>query len=161
MQIKIKYVLPIWWVNSFWFEDADIIDQLAILDLTGTDLIECMYGYTEMEALATYFDMDSESAGIYADFVLLWQQIPNSLEWTISVSRSQRQESFFNVYTCLQTVQHCCHTAFEHCRSWENFLSSCLNQNQPQSHKIYINNESYRCVEFDAKSWKCSAERHF
>ena len=23
------------------FEDADIIDQLAILDLTGTDLIEC------------------------------------------------------------------------------------------------------------------------
>jgi hypothetical protein len=71
-----------------------------------------------MEALATYFDMDSESAGIYADFVLLWQQIPNSLEWTISVSRSQRQESFFNVSTCLQTVQHCCHTAFEHCRSW-------------------------------------------
>jgi hypothetical protein len=49
--------LPIWWINSFWFEDADIIniiDQLAILDLTGTDLIECMYGYTEMEALATY-----------------------------------------------------------------------------------------------------------
>jgi hypothetical protein len=37
----------------------DIIDQLAILDLTGTDLIECMYGYTEMEAFATYFDMDS------------------------------------------------------------------------------------------------------
>ena len=31
----------------------DIIDQLAILDLTGTDLIECMYGYTEMEAFAT------------------------------------------------------------------------------------------------------------
>jgi hypothetical protein len=26
----------------------DIIDQLAILDLTGTDLIECMYGYDEM-----------------------------------------------------------------------------------------------------------------
>ena len=34
-----------------------IIDQLAILNLTGTDLIECMYGYTEMEALATYFDI--------------------------------------------------------------------------------------------------------
>ena len=53
MQIKIKYCLPIWWVNSFWFENADIIDiidQLAILDLTGTDLIECMYSYTEMEA---------------------------------------------------------------------------------------------------------------
>ena len=81
MQIKIKYFLPIWWVNSFWFEDADIIDQLAILDLTGTDLIECMYGYTEMEALATYFDMDSAHsvAGIYTDFVLLWQQIFNSL----------------------------------------------------------------------------------
>jgi hypothetical protein len=28
----------------------DIIDQLAILDRTGTDLIECMYGYIEMEA---------------------------------------------------------------------------------------------------------------
>jgi hypothetical protein len=46
MQIKIKYFLPIWWVNSFWFEDADIIDiidQLAILDLTGTDLLSvCM-----------------------------------------------------------------------------------------------------------------------
>jgi hypothetical protein len=55
------------------FEDADIIDQLAILDLIGTDLIECMYGYTEMEALATYFDMDSAHsvAGIYTDFVLL------------------------------------------------------------------------------------------
>jgi hypothetical protein len=37
----------------------DIIDQLAILDLTGTDLIECMYGYDEMEAFATYYDMDS------------------------------------------------------------------------------------------------------
>jgi hypothetical protein len=39
----------------------DIIDQLAVLDLTETDLIECMYGYTEMEAFATYFDMDSLS----------------------------------------------------------------------------------------------------
>jgi hypothetical protein len=68
MQIKIKYFLPIWWVNSFWFEDADIIDQLAILDLTGTDLIECMYGYTEMEALATYFDMNSES------LLIQWQE---------------------------------------------------------------------------------------
>ena len=87
MQIKIKYVLPIWWVNSFWFEDADIIDiidQLAILDLTRTDLIECMYGYTEMEALAIYFDMDSESAhsveGIYTDFVLIsrnWWYFPH------------------------------------------------------------------------------------
>jgi hypothetical protein len=39
----------------------------------GTDLIECMYIYTEMEALATYFDMESAHsvAGIYADFVLL------------------------------------------------------------------------------------------
>ena len=71
-------------------------------------------------------------AEIYTDFVL-GQQILNSLDWSISVSRSQRQEFFFNVSTCLQTVQHCCHTAFEHCRSWENFLSICLNQNQPQS----------------------------
>ena len=95
LQIKINYFLPIWWVISFWFEDADIIDQLVIFDLTGTDLIECMYGYTEMEALATYFDMDSwvsahSVAGIYTDFVL-GQQILNSFEWTISVSRSQRQ----------------------------------------------------------------------
>jgi hypothetical protein len=36
-----------------------IFKQESILDLTGTDLIECMYGYTEMEALATYFEMDS------------------------------------------------------------------------------------------------------
>ena len=50
------------------FEDADIIDQLVILDLTGTDLIECMYGYTEMEAIATYFDMDSES------LLIQWQE---------------------------------------------------------------------------------------
>ena len=62
----------------------DTIDQLAILDLTGTDLIECMYGYTEMEAFVTYFDMDSRVsahsvAGIYTDFVLR-QQILNSLE---------------------------------------------------------------------------------
>jgi hypothetical protein len=27
------------------FKDADIIDQLAIPDLTETDLIECMYGH--------------------------------------------------------------------------------------------------------------------
>ena len=126
MQIKIKYFLPIWWVNSFWFEDAHIIDQLAILDLTGTHLIECVYGCTEMEALATYFDMDywvsaHSVAGIYTDFVL-GQQILNSLEWTISVSRSLRQESFFNLSTCLQTVQHCCHTAFGHCRSWETSI---------------------------------------
>jgi hypothetical protein len=32
---------------------------MAILDLPGTDLIECMYGYTEMEAFVTYFDTDS------------------------------------------------------------------------------------------------------
>ena len=83
-----------------------IFKQESILDLTGTDLIECMYGYTEMEALATYFDMDSwvsahSVAGIYTDSVLLWQRILNSLEWTISDSRSQRQESFFNVSTSL------------------------------------------------------------
>jgi hypothetical protein len=36
-----------------------IFKQESILDLKGTDLIECMYGYIEMEALATYFEMDS------------------------------------------------------------------------------------------------------
>ena len=138
MQIKIKYFLPIWWVNSFWFEDADIIDiidQLAILDLTGTDLIDYVWLYWNGGLSYIFWHGVSAHsvAGIYTDFVFLWQQILNSLEWTNSVSRSQGQESFFNVSTFLHTVQHCCHTAFEHCRSWENFLSSCLNQNQPQS----------------------------
>jgi hypothetical protein len=66
-------------------------------------------------------DMQMSKVPIISGYVL-WQQILNSLEWTISVSRSQRQESFFNVSTCLQTVQHCCHTAFEYCRSWDYSL---------------------------------------
>jgi hypothetical protein len=51
-----------------------------------------------MEALATYFDMESAHsvAGIYADFVLLWQQILNSLEWTISVNLAFALEIFHN-----------------------------------------------------------------
>ena len=51
----------------------DIIDQLAILDLTGTDLIECMYGYIEMEAFATYFDMDSWVSAHSVAGIVLWQ----------------------------------------------------------------------------------------
>ena len=96
MQIKLKYFLPIWWVNSFWFEDADIIDiidQLAILDLTGTDLIECMYGYTEMEALATYFDMDSES------LLIQWQEI-------IQILSSSDNRSLTHLNELFQSVDH-------------------------------------------------------
>ena len=95
MQMKIKYCLPIWWVNSFWFEDADIIDiidQLAILDLTGTDLIECMYGYTEMEALATYFDMDSES------LLIQWQEFIQIL--------SSDNRSLTHLNELFQSVNH-------------------------------------------------------
>jgi hypothetical protein len=84
--------LPIWWVNSFWFEDADIIDQLAILDLTGTDLIECMYGYTEMEALATYFDMDSES------LLIQWQEFIQIL--------SSDNRSLTHLNELFQSVNH-------------------------------------------------------
>ena len=95
MQIKIKYFLPIWWVNSFWFEDTDIIDiidQLAILDLTGIDLIECMYGYTEMEALATYFDMDSES------LLIQWQEFIQIL--------SSDNRSLTHLNELFQSVNH-------------------------------------------------------
>ncbi|CAG2201590.1 unnamed protein product [Mytilus edulis] len=54
------------------FKDADTIDQLAILDLTGTDNIETMYGYTEIEALANTFDMDPETLLIqWQDFIAL------------------------------------------------------------------------------------------
>ena len=93
MQIKIKYFLPIWWVNSFWFEDADIIDQLAILDLTGTDLNECMYGYTEMEALATYFDMNSES------LLIQWQEF-------IQILSSSDNRSLTHLNELFQSVDH-------------------------------------------------------
>ena len=31
------------------FEDADVIEHLAIMDLSGTDAIDTMYGYTEMD----------------------------------------------------------------------------------------------------------------
>ena len=89
MQIKIKYALPIWWVNFFWFEDADIIDiidTLVILDLSGTDLIECtLYVWLYWNGGLSYIFWHGlwvsalSVAGIYTDVVLLWQQILNSL----------------------------------------------------------------------------------
>jgi hypothetical protein len=75
------------------FEDTDIIDQLAILDLTGTDLIECMYGYTEMEALATYLDMDSES------LLIQWQEF-------IQILSSSDNRSLTHLNELFQTVDH-------------------------------------------------------
>ena len=75
-----------------WFEDADIIDQLAVLDLTGTDLIECMYGYTEMESLATYFDMDSES------LLIQWQEFIQIL--------SSDNRSLTHLNELFQSVDH-------------------------------------------------------
>ena len=75
------------------FEDADIIDQLAILDLTGTDLIECMHGYTEMEALATYFDMDSES------LLIQWQEF-------IQILSSSDNRSLTHLNELFQSVDH-------------------------------------------------------
>ena len=75
------------------FEDADIIDQLAILDLTGTDLVECMYGYTNMEALATYFDMDSES------LLIQWQEF-------IQIVSSSDNRSLTHLNELFQSVDH-------------------------------------------------------
>lgn len=49
------------------FTDTDTIDQLAVLDLTGTDTLETMYGYTEMETLAQKFDLEPET------LLLQWQ----------------------------------------------------------------------------------------
>jgi hypothetical protein len=91
LQIKINYFLPIWWVISFWFEDANIIDQLAIFDLTGTDLIECMYGYTEMEALATYFDLGSES------LLIQWQEFIQIVSFSDNRSLTHLNELFQSV----------------------------------------------------------------
>ena len=76
-----------------WFEDADIIDQLAVLDLTGTDLIECMYGYTEMESFATYFDMDSES------LLIQWQEF-------IQILSSSDNRSLTHLNELFQSVDH-------------------------------------------------------
>ena len=75
------------------FEDADIIDQLAILDLTGTDLVECMYGYTNMEALATYFDMDSES------LLIQWQEF-------IQILSSSDNRPVTHLNELFQSVDH-------------------------------------------------------
>jgi hypothetical protein len=97
-----------------------------------------MYGYTEMEAFVTYFDTDSwvsahSVVGIYTDFVL-WQQILNSLEWTISVSRSQRQESFFNLYPLVSKLYSIAVIQPLSTAEVKRLFSHvCLHQNQPQS----------------------------
>jgi hypothetical protein len=68
---------------------------LAVLDLTGTDLIECMYGYTEMESLATctYFDMDSES------LLIQWQEF-------IQILSSSDNRSLTHLNELFQSVDH-------------------------------------------------------
>lgn len=63
------------------FEDAHVTEHLAILDLSGTNLIETMYGYAVIEALAAEINMDPNSAysvaGVYSSCVLFryWQKI--------------------------------------------------------------------------------------
>jgi hypothetical protein len=70
-----------------------IFKQESILDLTGTDLIECMYGYTEMEALATYFEMDSES------LLIQWQEF-------IQILSSSDNRSLTHLNELFQSVDH-------------------------------------------------------
>ncbi|CAC5392832.1 RPC1 [Mytilus coruscus] len=42
------------------FTDSDIIDQLSIMDLNGTDTLPALYGFTELYTLADHFSMDPE-----------------------------------------------------------------------------------------------------
>jgi CRISPR/Cas system-associated protein Csm6 len=52
-----------------------------------------MYGYTEMEALATYFDMDSES------LLIQWQEI-------IQILSSDDNRSSTHLNELFQSVDH-------------------------------------------------------
>ena len=42
------------------FQHAEVIEHLAIVDLTGTEELPTLYGLTEMEALAEHFKLDTE-----------------------------------------------------------------------------------------------------
>lgn len=58
--------------NQIRFEASNAIDQLAILTLGGTYILDTMYGYTEMETLAQTFDFGSggtPSAVIFGHYV--------------------------------------------------------------------------------------------
>ena len=54
------------------FQDIEVIDQLAILDLSGTKDLPSMYGLNEIEGLAQHFNLDSEKLKIeWEDFLQL------------------------------------------------------------------------------------------
>lgn len=54
------------------FSDAEIIEQLAIVDLAGTEELPTLYGMTEIEGLAQHFHMDPEKLLIeWEDFIQL------------------------------------------------------------------------------------------
>ena len=42
------------------FQHAEVIEHLAIVDLTGTEELPTLYGLREMEALAEHFKLDTE-----------------------------------------------------------------------------------------------------
>ena len=100
-------------------------------------MIECMYGYTEMEALATHFDMDSES------LLIQWQEFIQILSSSDNRSLTHLNELFqlldhkdknlssmhllvSKLYS-IAVIQPLCNAEVE------RIFSSCLNQNQPQS----------------------------
>jgi hypothetical protein len=67
-------------------------------------------------------------------FLSLWSTDWNSsFKWVNDLLSEEGKICINSCHWMSRAVQHCCHTAFEHCRSWETLLSCCLNQNQPQS----------------------------
>ena len=44
------------------FQDIEVINQLAILDLSGTEELPSMYGLNEIEGLVHHFNFDSDFA---------------------------------------------------------------------------------------------------
>jgi hypothetical protein len=66
---KLSQLLEEWWqfltqlITNIKdrFVDTDIIDQLAVVDFSGTsDDFPALYGYTEMYDIAAHFSMDPE-----------------------------------------------------------------------------------------------------
>lgn len=63
------------------FTDSDIIDQLSIIDLNGTDTLPSLYGFTELYTLADHFSMQPE------DLQTQWQDF---LQLVDSMSTQER-----------------------------------------------------------------------
>lgn len=77
------------------FTDTDTIDQLSILDLTGTDHLEMMYGYTEIESLAQKFDTEPE------DLLLQWQDFIELIN-----TRDPQQRSLLDLQKLFHSPDH-------------------------------------------------------